>query len=117
MPRLVRKVTLYVCTVDGSVHTTNKDARARATSLQEKMKTAERKRAGKRGRPKASQTDAILKAIADGNTSAADIRRVAKVKPQNVHPLLHGLRKRKLVSGKSGSYSLTAAGKKKVAAE
>lgn len=117
MPRLVRKVTLYVCTLDGSVHTSNAEARAKAREISEKLVAAEKKRASsKRGRPRASQTEAILKAIAAGHASAAEIREATKVKPQNVHPLLHGLRRRKLVSGRSGTYTLTAAGRKKIAA-
>lgn len=117
MPRLVRKVVLYVCTLDGSVHVSNEEARARAKTLQEKLRERDgTRKSAKAGRPRVSQTDAILKAIADGHSSAADIRRATKVKPQNVHPLLHGLKRRKLVSGRSGSYSLTAAGKKRIAA-
>lgn len=118
MPRLVRKVVVYVCTLDGSIHRTSTEARAAAKALSDKAraKSERAKKKASKGKARGSQTDAILRAILNGHQSAVDIRRATKVRPQNIHPLLNGLRRRKLVNGRSGSYALTAAGKKRVAA-
>lgn len=117
MPRLVRKVVLYVCTLDGTVYSSRREAQTAAVALRAKARAASKARAAKRGGARrGGQTLAILRAIQSGHKSAADIRRATRVPPQNVHPILHRLKQRRLVSGHAGTYSLTPAGKRKAAA-
>lgn len=117
MPRLVRKVVLYVCTLDGTVYSSRREAQAAALAIRARVREATKARAAKRaGTRRGGQTLAILRAIQSGNKSAADIRRATRVPPQNVHPILHRLKQRRLVSGHAGTYTLTAAGKRKATA-
>ena len=106
MPRRVRKVTLYVCTLDGSIHATRAAAKARVADLEARMKP---KAKAKRG---PSWVGSVMRAIESGAKDARSIRDSTKVPAHLVHPTLSNLRKRGLVKGKAGSLSLTKDGKK-----
>ncbi|HUR69262.1 MAG TPA: hypothetical protein VM370_08445 [Candidatus Thermoplasmatota archaeon] len=106
MPRRVRKVTLYVCTVDGSIHPTRAAAKARLAEFDAR---AGPKRARKRG---ASWVGAVMRAIEAGARDARTIRDQTEVPARLVHPTLSNLRKRGLVKGGAGSLALTRDGKK-----
>jgi hypothetical protein len=107
VPRRVRKVTLYVCTVDGSIHPTRAAAKARAAELD--ARAAPRRPSRKRG---ASWVGAVMRAIDGGAKDARTIRDKTEVPPRLVHPTLSNLRKRGLVKGGAGSLVLTRDGKK-----
>lgn len=107
MPRRVRKVTLYVCTLDGSIHATRAAAKARATELEARAKP--KRKAEKRG---ASWVAAVMRAIDTGAKDARTIRTKTDVPARLVHPTLSNLRKRGLVKGGAGSLALTGKGKK-----
>ncbi len=106
MPRRVRKVTLYVCTLEGSIHQTRAAANARAADIEARAKPKAKKRAG------TSWVGAVMHAIEKGAKDARSIRDGTKVPPHLVHPTLSNLRKRGLVKGKAGTLSLTKDGKK-----
>lgn len=110
MPRRVRKVTLYVCTIDGSIHVTRAAAKSRAAELESAMRP---KRAQKRG---ASWVGAVMRAIDSGAKDARTIRDRTPVPARLVHPTLSNLRKRGLVKGGAGTLSLTRDGKKHLGA-
>ncbi|HET6405406.1 MAG TPA: hypothetical protein VFH78_12230 [Candidatus Thermoplasmatota archaeon] len=110
MPRRVRKVTLYVCTLDGSIHPTRAAAKSRAAELEARAKPkAAAKRKG------ASWVGAVMRAIDSGAKDARTIRDKTAVPARLVHPTLSNLRKRGLVKGGAGSLSLTRDGKKHLA--
>jgi predicted methyltransferase len=106
VPRRVRKVTLYVCTSDGSIHITRAAAKTRSIELDAR---APKRGARKRG---ASWVGAVLRAIDGGAKDARTIRDKTDVPPRLVHPTLSNLRKRGLVKGSAGSLALTREGKK-----
>lgn len=110
MPRRVRKVTLYVCTMDGSIHATRAGAKARAAELEAraKPKRTMRKRS-------ASWVGSVMHAIESGARDARTIRDKTTVPARLVHPTLSNLRKRGLVKGGAGTLSLTRDGKKHLA--
>lgn len=107
MPRRVRKVTLYVCTIDGSIHATRAAAKSRAADLEAraKPKTAARKRG-------ASWVGSVMRAIESGAKDARTIREKTPVPARLVHPTLSNLRKRGLVKGGAGTLTLTREGKR-----
>lgn len=109
MPRRVRKVTLYVSTMDGSIHLTRAAAKTRAAELEAR---APKRVSRKRG---ASWVGAVMRALDAGAKDARTIRDKTEVPARLVHPTLSNLRKRGLVKGKAGSLSLTVAGKKHLA--
>ena len=111
MPRRVRKVTLYVCTVDGSIHHTRAAAKSRAAELEARARPA--RAAKRRG---ASWVGAVMRAIEGGAKDARSIRDNTPVPPRLVHPTLSNLRKRGLVKGSAGSLALTREGKKHLGA-
>lgn len=106
VPRRVRKVTLYVCTSDGSIHTTRAEANVRATELEERSPP---KNARKRG---GTWVGSVLRAIDGGARDARTIRAKTPVPPRLVHPTLSNLRKRGLVKGGAGTLTLTRDGKR-----
>ncbi|HVM45450.1 MAG TPA: hypothetical protein VM582_05890 [Candidatus Thermoplasmatota archaeon] len=110
MPRRVRKVTLYVCTLDGSIHATRSAAKARAADLESRAKP--KKPAKKRG---ASWVGSVMRAIESGAKDARTIREKTPVPARLVHPTLSNLRKRGLVKGGAGTLSLTREGRKHLA--
>lgn len=110
MPRRVRKVTLYVCTLDGSIHATRAAAKARAADLEARVKSKATSR--RRG---ASWVGNVLRAIEAGAKDARTIRDKTPVPARLVHPTLSNLRKRGLVKGGAGTLSLTRKGKKHLA--
>lgn len=107
MPRRVRKVTLYVCTLDGSIHATRAGAKSRAAEVEarEKPKKVAKRRGG-------SWVLSVLNAIQSGAKDARTIRDKTEVPSRLVHPTLSNLRKRGLVKGKAGTLTLTREGKK-----
>lgn len=107
VPRRVRKVVLYVCTADGSIHPTRAAAKARAAELDSRARP--KKSARKSG---ASWVGAVMRAIEGGAKDARTIRDSTAVPPRLVHPTLSNLRKRGLVKGSAGSLALTRDGKK-----
>lgn len=107
MPRRVRKVTLYVCTLDGSIHATRSAAKARASELEARAKP--KPRTEKRN---ASWVAAVMRAIDGGAKDARTIRARTEVPARLVHPTLSNLRKRGLVKGGAGSLQLTKDGKR-----
>lgn len=107
MPRRVRKVTLYVCTLDGSVHTTRNEASQRAIELAHAQKPARVRR-----RARGSWVTNVMRAIEAGAKDARTIRGKTEVPPRLVHPTLSNLRKRGLVKGGAGTLALTKVGKK-----
>ena len=111
MPRRVRKVTLYVCTLDGSIHATRGAAKSRAAELEAraKPKTGSKKRG-------ASWVGSVMRAIEGGARDARTIREKTPVPARLVHPTLSNLRKRGLVKGGAGTLSLTREGKKHLSA-
>lgn len=110
MPRRVRKVTLYVCTTDGSIHPTRAAARARAMELEASERP--RKASRKEG---VSWVMSVMRAIESGAKDARSIREKTSVPPRLVHPTLSNLRKRGLVKGGAGTLTLTREGKKHLA--
>lgn len=106
MPRRVRKVTLYVCTIDGSIHQTRAAAKARVSELEARIKPKPKARRG------ASWVGSVMRAIDGGAKDARTIREKTDVPARLVHPTLSNLRKRGLVKGKAGTLSLTREGKK-----
>ena len=109
MPRRIRKVTLYVVTLDGSIHATRAAAKSRLAEMEAR---APRKAGRKRG---ASWVGAVMRAIDAGAKDARTIRDQTPVPPRLVHPTLSNLRKRGLVKGEAGSLALTKDGKKHLA--
>lgn len=107
MPRRIRKVTLYVCTLDGSIHGTRAAAKARVGELEARAKP--KPRVEKRN---ASWVAAVMRAIDAGAKDARTIRSKTDVPPRLVHPTLSNLRKRGLVKGGAGNLQLTKDGKK-----
>lgn len=115
MPRGVRKVTLYICTLNGKAFTTAADAKAEAARLRaasiERERTAQR--AGHRARARGAQTLHILELLAKGARRPAELRKALhkKVPPANIAPTLNRLKSQGLVHGKDGTYSVTAKGR------
>jgi len=108
MPRRVRKVTLYVCTVDGSIHQTRAAAKARVAELDAR---AAPKKPARRGK---SWVTSVMRAIDTGARDARTIRDKTEVPARLVHPTLSNLRKRGLVKGGAGTLTLTREGKKRL---
>lgn len=109
MPRRIRKVTLYVCTLDGSIHATRGSAKAHAAELDAKAKPKAAKRRS------ASWVGNVMRAIDGGAKDARTIRDRTSVPARLVHPTLSNLRKRGLVKGGAGTLGLTREGKKHLA--
>jgi len=107
VPRRVRKVTLYVCTLDGSIHGTRSAAKARASEIE--ARAPAKKGSRKQG---ASWVGSVMRAIEGGARDARTIRDKTSVPPRLVHPTLSNLRKRGLVKGGAGTLTLTRDGKK-----
>lgn len=107
MPRRIRKVTLYVCTLDGSIHATRAAAKTRASELD-----ARRKPKAKPAARAGSWVASVMGAIESGAKDARTIRDKTEVPARLVHPTLSNLRKRGLVKGAAGSLALTREGKK-----
>lgn len=107
MPRRVRKVTLYVCTLDGSIHPSRAAANARAAEIEARAKP--KKAAARR---QSSWVGSVMRAIEAGAKDARTIRDQTEVPARLVHPTLSNLRKRGLVKGKAGTLTLTKAGQK-----
>lgn len=107
VPRRVRKVTLYVCTLDGSIHATKAAASTRASELEARApsKSASRARGG-------TWVGTVMRAIEGGAKDARTIRESTSVPARLVHPTLSNLRKRGLVKGGAGTLTLTRNGKK-----
>ena len=112
MPRGVRKVTLYVCTLDGSIHADAATAKARARDLRAVRAKVPLKRRSSHG----GQTLRILELLVVRAMAPREIRlKLARsVPPQNVAPTLNRLVKQGLVRSSNGIYSVTAKGKKRV---
>ena len=111
MPRRVRKVTLYVCTLDGSIHATRAAAKTRASELE--ARAAPKKAPKRRG---SSWVGSVMRAIEAGARDARTIRDKTAVPSRLVHPTLSNLRKRGLVKGGAGTLTLTREGKKHLGA-
>lgn len=109
MTRRIRKVTLYVCTMDGSVHTTRSAAKVHA----DKLDAAHAPRPGRKAGP--TWVTRVLGAIDAGAKDARAIRERTDVPARLVHPTLSNLRKRGLVKGGAGTLALTREGKKHLA--
>lgn len=112
MPRRVRKVTLYVCTIDGSIHPTRAAAKAVADRLDAAKPRAGPRRGSGRG---PTHVDAILKAVAAGAADGKSVRDRSGVPPRLVHPTISNLKKRGLLKGKSGNLALTREGRARLA--
>jgi predicted methyltransferase len=108
MPRRVRKVTLYVCTLDGSIHATRAAAKARATEIEARRKAKPKKTAARGG----SWVSSVMRAIDGGAKDARTIRTKTEVPARLVHPTISNLRKRGLVKGRAGTLALTREGRK-----
>lgn len=112
MPRRVRKVTLYVCTIDGSIHPT----RAAAKAVADRLDAAKPRAAPRRGSARGpTHVDAILKAVAAGAADGKSVRDRSGVPPRLVHPTISNLKKRGLLKGKSGNLALTREGRARLA--
>lgn len=106
MPHRVRKVTLYVCTLDGSIHTTRSAARERALDLEASAKPRAARKVG------ATWVMSVMRAIDAGARDARTVRTRTNVPGRLVHPTLSNLRKRGLVKGGAGTLALTKSGRK-----
>lgn len=111
MPRRVRKVVLYVCTTDGSIHPTRAAAKARVAEMDARAKPKAKGKPVSRG---GSWVASVMKAIDGGAKDARTIRTKTTVPPRLVHPTLSNLRKRGLVKGNAGSLALTREGRKRL---
>lgn len=110
MPRRVRKVSLYVCMIDGSIHPTRAAAKAVADRLDAAKSRATPRRGSARG---PTHVDAILTAVAAGAADGKSVRDRSGVPPKLVHPTI--LKKRGLLKGKSGKLALTREGRARLA--
>lgn len=117
MPRGVRKVTLYVCTFNGSIHTSAAEAKAEAARLREQAAASAKAKKAKSS-TRGNQTARILELLNKAPRRPVEIRKqLARAVPAaNVAPTLNRLKKQGLVTAKGGEYSLTAKGRKRAEA-
>ncbi|HEX2022554.1 MAG TPA: hypothetical protein VHH36_07560 [Candidatus Thermoplasmatota archaeon] len=116
MPRGVRRVVVYVCTLNGQIYTSAREAKAEAARLREKLSARETAAKAKRGKRHGAQTESLLRELREPR-KPIDLRKrlKGKVKEANIGPMLHRFVKDGLVKRADGTYELTAKGKERLA--
>ncbi len=111
--RTVRKVVMYVCTLDMSVHPDAEGAKKRAQQLESrgaKKEDAPQKPKKRRG---ATQVERVRRAVEDGATTAREISERTGLTVSRVHALLTYLRNRGLIAGYGDDLQIPAVTKGK----